>query len=246
MTGTAFESAIESAQVCQVEVDWDPAAVKRVQTLVDAGGMLLLGEMHGVAENTSILYTLIRRFGFAALALEWAPEMERTIARFLAGQGLELSPLDAVSSDGRITAGHFALLRRLREESLIRDTICFSGWEFTSWNARDTDMAMVVINRLSDGVPTLVVAGNLHTRVQPMSIDEVEEELVPMGVHLAASITPLMPGRIDYLSGSLHNLEPKRFPQLGGAAQGNRFFLDGHDCAVFVLGEATAAVVPAP
>jgi hypothetical protein len=36
--------------------------------------------------------------------------------------------------------------------------------------------------------------------VKPLSVEWEEEELVPMGVHLAARITPLIPARIDYLS----------------------------------------------
>jgi hypothetical protein len=55
MDGTAFERAIEVAHVRELEVDWDATAVKRIESLVDAGGMLLLGEIHGVAENPSIL-----------------------------------------------------------------------------------------------------------------------------------------------------------------------------------------------
>jgi hypothetical protein len=51
---------------------------------VDRAGALLLGELHGIAQNASVIYELMTALGIRRLALEWEPELRPVIDRFLA------------------------------------------------------------------------------------------------------------------------------------------------------------------
>lgn len=119
------------------------------------------------------------------------------------------------SGDGRITAGHFALLRRLAQEDRLKRLVLFdepatlprldprSDDDTTLWSARDAAMARAVLAARADGLPMLVVAGNLHTRLQP------HDQGVPMGAHIAAALPAVSEIRIRYAGGSFYNFGPR-------------------------------------
>jgi hypothetical protein len=171
-------------------------------------GMVLCGEIHGIAENPAIAYSLMLALDLQALALEWPPTIRPVVASFLASGRLDPDAvLDAPaqqqfwSGDGRITAGHFALLQRLAREDRLKRLVLFdeplepfppppprpgSGRsddatlgtlapETWDWSARDQAMARAVLAGRADGVPMLLMAGNLHTQLRP------HDHGVPMG-----------------------------------------------------------------
>lgn len=76
------------------------------------------------------------------------------------------------SPDGRATAGHFALLEKLKDDGLLEALVCFDGETPTAdWDTRDANMAKNIIANLADST-TLVVVGNLHTQVEPITFDD--------------------------------------------------------------------------
>ena len=105
-----FRQAVADFPVEELEVAAEPAAQAEAERSLAESGFLLLGEVHGVWENPLIIAALLRSFGLASLALEWPAELAPVISAFLAGEALADDP-QLWSGDGRITAGHLAVLR---------------------------------------------------------------------------------------------------------------------------------------
>jgi hypothetical protein len=79
----------------EIPVDFEPRAEAALRAALAQSRLMLLGEVHGVEENPAVIYTLFRRFEFAALALEWPSSIDLR------------NPM--LSADGRITPRHFEL-----------------------------------------------------------------------------------------------------------------------------------------
>jgi hypothetical protein len=105
-----FRQAVSDFPVEELEVDAEPAAQAEAEQSLAESGFLLLGEVHGVRENPLIIAALLRAFGLTRLALEWPAELAPVISAFLTGEALADDP-QLWSGDGRITAGHLAVLR---------------------------------------------------------------------------------------------------------------------------------------
>jgi hypothetical protein len=201
-------------------------------------GFLLLGEVHGVRENPLIIAALLRSFGLTSLALEWPAELGPVISAFLAGETLADDPL-LWFGDGRVTAGHLAVLRELAAAGPLEltpiDGLMDAGW---SWSQRDEAMARRVLAAPAVARGTLVAAGNAHTPVQP----------TPLGVPLGAVLASRRPGvreiRIDYRSGGYYNLAPRRFrPRATSRPLSPALVLRNGDLSL-ILPAASEAVVP--
>ena len=84
--------------------------------------------------------------------------------------------------DGRITAGHLAVLAERAAagslELILFDGVVGADW---SWSRRDEAMARRVLAASPPGGRTLVVAGNARTPASPTELG------VPMGARLASS-----------------------------------------------------------
>ena len=118
---------------------------------------MLAGEAHGFAETPNLLYTLVRRLGLRGLALEWAEEEMHDLDL----ERLWQLPADAefFSGDGRITAGHFALIARLREEGRLDQLLLLDRVGSVS-SARELGMAATL--RREQRVPMLAAVGAGH------------------------------------------------------------------------------------
>jgi hypothetical protein len=233
-----FRQAVADFPVGEFEVAAEPAARAEAERSLAESGFLLLGEVHGVRENPLIIAALLRSFGLTGLALEWPAELARVISAFLAGEALADDP-QLWSGDGRITAGHLAVLRERAAagplELTLLDGVISSG---ASWSDRDAAMAGRLLAGAGTGPGTLVVAGNAHTPVRP----------TPLGVPLGAVLAALRPGvreiRIDYRGGRYYNLAPRRFaPGTGSRRPGPRLLLRNENLTL-VLPSAREAVVP--
>ena len=62
----------------------ESAALAAARRSLDGPGLLLVGEVHGVAENPLVIRALMRAFGLTSLALEWPEELAPVVAAFLA------------------------------------------------------------------------------------------------------------------------------------------------------------------
>ncbi|MCK2213487.1 hypothetical protein MF672_006725 [Actinomadura sp. ATCC 31491] len=207
----------------------EPAALARARRSLDGCGLLLLGEVHGVRENPLIILGLMRLLGLTSLALEWPEDLGPHLDAYLAGEGGLDHPMWWLG-DGRVTAGHLAVLKRVDG---LRVTL-FDGGPFTGdWSQRDAAMARRVLAARAE--PMLVVAGNAHTGTSPSDLG------LPMGACLASARPALESVRIDYGRGSFYNIEPRRIDAPSEPA-GLRAGADGG--LVVGLPEFTEAVVP--
>jgi hypothetical protein len=165
------------------------------------------------------------------------------ISAFLAGAALADDP-PLWSGDGRITAGHLAVLRERvaagpLELTLLDEALpVVMGPADAGWSDRGAAMARRLLAGAGAGRPTPVVAGNAHTPVRP----------TPLGVPLGAILAARRPGvreiRIDYRGGSYYNLAPRRFPPRTGSRQPGPRLLLRNENLTLVLPTAREAIVP--
>ncbi len=243
----SFTEAISSISIEEIPALFDEQAVQELAENIANCKLFILGEMHGAKENADVIYTLFKKFGFRQLALEWEPELKDVAEQYVESGELNFSAIKN-SPDGRITAGHFTLLKKLKSEGMLDKLICFDGGsDGTGWNARDTAMAKNILGNLSD-MPTLVVAGNLHAKTEPIIFDDKSTEQHPMGENLKKEIPNVATGRIEYLAGQYHNFGTQEFGRISDEElpARARFYKDETGLFTFELVEAHAAVVPNP
>jgi len=243
----AFVEAIKNIEIGEIDTEFDEKSVKSLVSELAEAKLLLLGETHGVKENVDIIYTLFKKFGFKKLALEWNKELSEQVEKFLKTGELNFEAIKD-SPDGRITAGHFALLKKLKDEGLLEALVCFDGETSSAgWDMRDANMAKNIIANLTDDT-TLVVAGNLHTKVEPITFDDEKEKHHPMGENVKKQIPDVPSGKIKYLTGQFHNFGTKDFREKpeGVELPKARFYKSDDGIYSFELPEAHVAVVPNP
>jgi hypothetical protein len=188
-----FEREIEAYDVSVLRTRFERGVRDGLDQALDRTGLFLLGEVHGVAETPLVLYTLFHAFGFRALALEWETELRQCVQRFLGGDPLELP---FAPPDGRVTAGHFALLRQLSAEGVLEQFVFMdrttNDW-IGEWDDRDAGMAEELIRERRPEVRTLVVAGGFHVHTEPQADGR------PLGERLASAVPGLATRQIRYL-----------------------------------------------
>jgi hypothetical protein len=155
-----------------------------------------------VRETPSVLYALAEALDTRALALEWShEEVNDQLQAFVAGEPFDLDELwalpptsDFFAGDGRVGAGHFALLERLREEGRLEQAIAFDRVDpvpATEWEARDRELAERLLAEWT-GAPLLVLTGAFHAQLEDGT----------MAAHLAQAQPGLAPAMLHYASGS--------------------------------------------
>lgn len=178
-----------------VDADADAA----VRESLRRTGLVLLGEAHGMAQMPVLADELITRFGLGGIALEWDENLRPWLDRWIT-QGLLSDPVPDIAGwvwggDGRLTAGHLALLRRWAAAGLVITLMdgraivqpCPGESEEEMgrrwWTERDAAMAERVLAAPDVPGGRLVFAGDLHTRLEPLPIeDPIGAQIgVPMG-----------------------------------------------------------------
>lgn len=242
-----LRQAVSEFEITDLSLACDEDALAVARCSLDESGLLLLGEVHGVRENPLIVRSLLRELGLRSLALEWEEDLAGVVEPFLGGEPLADDPELMWFGDGRITAGHLAVLRELRVASPL-DLTLFNGTlnaELTpdgelvwDWSQHDREMADRVLAAAVPGQRTLVVAGNAHTPTAPHDLG------TPMGAHLRASRTGVRDIRIAYGGGYFYNNGSCRFgPSSPSSPPGARLRLqDGN--LILDLPVATEATVP--
>ena len=242
----SFLEAISAISIEGIPTIFDELAVQKLANNLESTRLFILGEMHGVKENVNVIYTLFKKFGFRRLALEWEPGLKDVIERFLESGELDFDMIKD-SSDGRITAGHLALIKKLKSEGILEQLVCFDEGSGAEWNKRDSNMAKNILASLSDN-PTLAVAGNLHAKMEPMTFDDESDQQHPMGEDVKKRISTISSGKIEYLTGQFHNFgtqEFGKFPE-GESLPEAKFYQDEGGLYIFELPEAHIATVPNP
>ena len=185
---TSVEALVQAAAgfvVADVDLVAEPAAAAAAQRSLDGCGLLLLGEMHGARENPLLARALMQAFGITRLALEWDEGLAPVIEALLATGTLADHWL-LWSGDGRITAGHLAVLAERATagplQVILSDGATGAEWD---WSACHEAMARRILAAAPAGTRTLAVAGNAHTPTGPTGLG------VPMG----ATLDRRRPGR---------------------------------------------------
>lgn len=243
-----FLEAVSDIDIQEIKYTATQKDIEAFVSNIENTKIFLLGETHGVKENADVIYTFFKNYGFQNLALEWDKSLESTIEKFLETGEFDFASIQN-SPDGRITAGHFALFRKMRDEGLLKKVICFEGgYNYTDWNNRDTRMANNILDELSE-YKTLVVAGNLHTKTKSFVKEEKGQQVAyhPMGETIKKEIPHVQEGKIQYLTGDYYNYGTKEFRKVPGDIELPKpSFSKEEDRYIFTVPEAHAAVVPNP
>jgi hypothetical protein len=232
-----FHQAIAEFRVADVGLVIDAEALMAARESLDSSGLVLLGEVHGVRENPLLIQALIQAFGLTSLALEWTEHLAPVIDSFLAGGTLADNP-GLWSGDGRITAGHLAVLAERTAagplQLILFDGLVGADW---SWTQQDEAMARRILAASPKGTRTLAVAGGYHTPTSPIELG------VPMGSWLARERPGVREIKISYGGGRFYNCEPREFVRHMSPQQPIR--LHEHDGELVLdLPTAAEAVVP--
>jgi hypothetical protein len=184
------------------EHSFEPAQLAKADASLEQAGLLVVGEPHGVRETPSVLYALAKALDTRALALEWShEEMNEQLQAFVSSEPFDLEQLwtlpqtaDFFAGDGRVSAGHFALLERLRQEGRLEQAIAFDRLDpapVPEWTVRDGELAQRLLAEWK-GAPLLVLTGAFHARLASGT----------MAAHLEQARPGLAPAMLDYASGS--------------------------------------------
>jgi hypothetical protein len=200
----AFQRAVNEFDITSYRLTIDPAALAAARQSLDQSGLLLLGEVHGVRQNPLIVRALMVALDMTGLALEWPAALADPLSGFFADGRVPDHP-QLWGGDGRITVGHFALLRERFLAQRLQALTLFDGVNEMGWSRREAAMAERILNAQAPGSRTLVIAGSAHTALTPTML----------GVPIGARLAQLRPGvreiRIRYGNGTYYNMSPQRF-----------------------------------
>jgi hypothetical protein len=158
-----FHRAVAAYSVHELRARFDDDALVAAIDGAQSTGLFLLGEQHNHAETPRAIYTLMRSLDLRSLALEWESDLRPVVDAYLA-EGADAT--EALSEDGRITEGHFAVLVRLQAEGRLDRLILMdeTSRDWTGdWTERDASMARTLLRERDRAQPVLVVAGAFHT-----------------------------------------------------------------------------------
>jgi hypothetical protein len=200
----AFQRAVNEFDVTSFRLSIDPAALAAARQSLDQSGLLLLGEVHGVRQNPLIARALMVALDVTGLALEWPAGLATAVSGFF-GDGHVPDHPQLWGGDGRITVGHFALLRERFLAERLQALTLFDGVNEMGWSRRESAMAERILNAQGPAARTLVIAGNAHTALTPTMLG------VPLGARLAEWRPGVREVHIRYGNGTYYNLSPQRF-----------------------------------
>jgi hypothetical protein len=201
----AFAAAVAGHRF--VDVALEPAALESAMESIQDAGLLFVGESHGVRENPDVLYVLAVELGARAIALEWShEEMQAPLDDFLVTGSFDFEALWSLAptaeffcGDGRISAGHFAVLERLRNEDRLDQVIAADRLDPDplpdDWQLRDREMAARLLAEWDARLPLLVLVGGLHAELDAA-------EGVTMAMVVARECPGVQSAIIHYVHGS--------------------------------------------
>jgi len=185
-------------------------ALREVEGSLDATGLVLLGEIHGILQTAGLIAELVDLLDVNLLALEWPTELADVVATWVTTGTLPDHPFLWLG-DGRVTAGHLHLLSQLSSRTEAVNLLLFDGLDprrvdpatmssEQMWTARDRGMAERVATAVADrGVRCLAVAGNAHTGLVEGRHGR------PMGAWLADDLPELRSITVRYGRGRFYN-----------------------------------------
>jgi hypothetical protein len=234
----AFERAAAGFAITELDLMIEPSAGAAVRRSLDQAGLLLLGEGPGVRENPLIIRALMQAFGLTGLALEWPADLAGVIGAFAAGGRLGDHPL-LWRGDGRITAGHLAVLRdRARAGGLALALFGAMTGTDRGGPRRDEAMAGHLLAGATAASGTLAVAGRAHPPAGPAAGG------MPLGGCLSRQRPGVLDIRIRYGRGGYYSMRPSQIhPGISIWPNQTRLYQE-HGSLILELPIATEAIVP--
>jgi hypothetical protein len=203
-TPEAFAAAV--AAYAFPDVALAAAMVERAEASLTGTGMVIVGERHGIADTPSVVYALVHALGVRAVAFEWSyEEVDDALQAFMRVGRFDYERLwtlpqssEFFCGDGRITAGHFALLQRLHEEGVLGQVIAFDrldrvpprDWE-THIRVREPELAARLLATWNRELRLLVLTGGFHARLE-------SPDGAPMAAYLAKELPGLQPITLEH------------------------------------------------
>jgi hypothetical protein len=230
-----FQRAVDEFDITSSRLTIDPAALAAARQSLDQSGLLLLGEVHGVRQSPLLARALMAALDVTGLALEWPAGLAAAVGGFFADGRVPDHP-QLWGGDGRITAGHFALLRERFLAQRLQALTLFDGVNETSWSRRESAMAERILNAQGPATRTLVVAGNAHTALTPTMLG------VPLGARLAEWRPGVREIHVRYGNGTYYNLSPQRFKHQYSLRRKARLHAEGGRLVLDLPGPAQAWV----
>jgi hypothetical protein len=231
-----FQQDVNEFDVTSLRLTIDPTALAAARQSLDQSGLLLLGEVHGVRQNPLLARALMAALEMTGLALEWPAGLAAAVSGFFADGRVPDHP-QLWGGDGRITVGHFALLRERFQAQRLQALTLFDGVNEAGWSQRESAMAERILNAQGPASRTLVVAGNAHTALTPTMLG------VPLGARLAEWRPGVREIRIRYGNGTYYNHSAQRFTQQFSLRRRARLRAEG-GTLVLELPAPTQARVP--
>lgn len=172
--GRSFQADL-NAGLKPLELRAEDDALADISSVLIDGGVVLLGETHGVEENAAVLHWFIRQFGPVQLGLEWGPRAGAVLREFGDGNPVDVSRLRP-SADGRITPQHFCAFRVLVRSGLatnlvpfVPEAVAFPA-DDPSQNSWERALADRLLALRYGAEPTIVMAGSVHALVDPQPV----------------------------------------------------------------------------
>ena len=231
----ALQRAVDEFDITSFYLDVHPAALAAARQSLDESGLLLLGEVHGVRQNALIARALMVALDATGLALEWPAELASATSGFFADGHVPDHP-ELWGGDGRITVGHFALLRERFLAQRLQALTLFDGVNEVGWSRREAAMAERILSAQARGARTLVIAGSAHTALGPTGLG------IPLGARLAQRRPGVREIRVSYGNGSYYNLSPQRFKRTWTLRRRARLHAEGADLVLELPGPVQARV----
>jgi hypothetical protein len=232
----AFQRGVHEFDILNFQLDIEPAALAAARRSLEESGLLLLGEVHGVRQNALIARELMAALDISGLALEWPAGLASSVSGFFNDGQVPNHPL-LWGGDGRIPAGHFALLWERFSAARLTALTLFDGVSEVGWSRREAAMAERILTAQADTPRTLVIAGSAHTALAPTGLG------IPLGARLAEQRRGVLEVRIRYGNGGYYNLSPQRFKRQWSLRRRARLRIDGATL-VLDLPSAMQARVP--
>jgi len=173
-SSTEFADAVRAHPLERLALD--EAQLEQLRHELLGESLLVIGESHGARETPAVLYTVMCALDLRTIALEWShEEMDSVVQSFLRSGSFDFEALWALPpsaeifcGDGRITAGHFTLLERLRREQRLNRVILFDRLDPDpapdDWRVRDREMAERLLAEWGGHGAALVAVGAFHAQ----------------------------------------------------------------------------------
>ena len=220
----AFQRGVHEFDIDTFQLDIEPAALEAARRSLDDSGLLLLGEVHGVRQNSLIARELMSSLDITGLALEWPAGLASAISGFFEGRPSARSS----AAVGRRRADHRRAFRHA-VGALLRRTAARAD------PVRRRERGRLVPARGGEGRdgradPDRAGARGTHAGDRRQRAHRPGAERgsgIPLGARLREQRSGVREVQIGSGNGGYYNLSPQRFKRQWSLHHRARLRLEG-------------------